>query len=61
MSKVLVAAVLVVVLLTGCEGQTETRVFVTNKAGVISAGYNACQSPGAIRELRLADETSTND
>lgn len=61
MSKMLVAATAVMFLLSGCEGQTETRVFVTNSAGVISARYNPCQSPGAIRELRLADETSTDN
>jgi len=61
MSKVLVMMVLIVVFLSGCEGQTETRVFVTNSAGTISAGYNACRTPGSIRKLRLADETKANE
>ena len=60
MTKVPIAVIAVAVLLSGCEGQTETRVFVTNIGGTISVNYNPCQSPGAIRELRLADEPSAD-
>lgn len=60
MRKVAIAVIAVAVLLSGCEGQTETRVFVTNRDATISVNYNPCKSPGAIRDLRLSDESSAD-
>ncbi len=60
MRRLAISIVVMLALFVGCEGQTDTRVFVLNSSGVLTVGYNSCRGHVAIRALSISDESNPN-